>query len=413
MASSLFTGTSGSSRRAWLFAMALGALPGITWSAERQAAVVKPTIVKLAAGFSHTYVLQSDGQVWAWGNNQLGALGDGGTAARPQAWPVPGRFVDIASGGGNAVALHADGTVWAWGRDDWGQQGDGGPVMGMPVRTPTPNGVTAVGIRAGTFHVYATQADGSLRAWGFNEYGQLADGSTVNRSAPVTMGFGSEFVQIAAGTLSNFGIKADGSLWAWGYNDKGQLGDGTLVPRRNPVKVGDGFSTVVAADESVFALQRNGSLWAWGNNDTGQLGDGSTERRSLPVRIGRNFRAVAVGGYGSHKWYSYDAFGDRIEHINPGGTHVLAIKTDNSLWAWGENSFGQLGDGTRTARLRPVRIGGNFAMAAAGGYGDNAHSVAVRLDGSLWAWGGNLHGEVGDGSFVDKLVPTRIKLRRP
>jgi alpha-tubulin suppressor-like RCC1 family protein len=369
--------------------------------------VIPPSpFIKLSAGLNHTYALQADGVLWAWGENLFSQIGDGTTTNRLSPVKIDGVFQDINAGAGNATAIKSDGSIWTWGRDDWGQQGNG-PIVGS-VAIPTQIWIDFAKVYSGYFHSYGVKVDGALWGWGENDYGQIGDGSTVNRTTPTAAIFGSDFVSIAGGVISNYGLKSDGTLWAWGNNVYGQLGDGTSINRQFPVLVGSSFVSVVAGDLSAFGVKSDGTLWAWGNNSGGQLGDGTRISRNTPLQIGTGFSTVSSGGYGSNVSISIDNFGNLNTTYSAGGAHTLAIKSDGSLWAWGENTHGELGDGTTIQRSSPVKIGDGFIATVAGGYAENAHSVAIKADGSVWAWGGNVKGQVGDGTTTMRLTPVRI-----
>ena len=284
----------------------------------------------------------------------------------------------LAAGDLHSLALKVDGSLWGWGYNVFGQLGDGTTLQRA---VPTQVGAGYAAIAAGSIHTVALKSDASLWAWGNNDFGQLGDGTTSQRLALTQIGTG--YTAVAAGQNHSVALKNDSSLWAWGRNDKGQLGDGTTTQRAVPMQIGTGFAAVTAGQFHTVALKSDGTLWAWGLNGNGQLGDGTTNQRLVPTLIGSGYVAIAS---------------------SQGASHTLGLKSDGSLWAWGSNSNGQLGDGTTTQRLVPTKIGTGYAAIAAGA----SHTVALKSDGSLWAWGYNGSGQLGDGTTTDRLVPTQI-----
>jgi uncharacterized membrane protein YgcG len=225
------------------------------------------------------------------------------------------------------------------------------------------SGVQAVG--AGFGHSLALKNDGTVWAWGYNQYGQLGNG-TINFYSAVPAQAMSGARAVAGGWYHSLALKTDGTVWAWGGNARGQLGDGTTVDRAVPVLV-QGLSGVQAVATRLnhsLALKSDGTVWAWGGNSLGQLGDGTTADRATPVRV------LGLGG---------------VQAVAVGAYHSLALKSDGTAWAWGYNQYGQLGDGTTVDRTTPVQVHGfSGAQAVAAGF---FQSLALKTDGTIWGWG--------------------------
>jgi alpha-tubulin suppressor-like RCC1 family protein len=266
-------------------------------------------VVAISAGAYHSLAVQRDGTVWAWGWNAFGQLGDGTTTDRHapvQVARIAG-VTAIAAGGFHSVALVTLGvltpTVWAWGWNGLGQLGDGTTtdrLVPVPVATPPGGGIGA--IAAGTYHSMMLFVDGSIGAWGWNAYGQLGDGTTVDRHVPTLIRSASGFVAVSGGGLHSLGVKPDGSVWAWGWNGVGQVGDGTTVDRHVPTQV-PGVPPVVRVSAGIFhsvGVTRDGKVLTWGWNAYGQLGDGTTVDRHVPTVVGSLAPAAAVAGGAFH-----------------------------------------------------------------------------------------------------------------
>ena len=346
----------------------------------------KANYKRMTAGYNHTLEIR-DGTLWVWGSNTSGQLGDGSTVNKssPVKIGTDNKWVNIAAGMDYSVGLKSDGTLWAWGYNLNGQLGDGSTVSKS---SPVQIGADTkwVCITAGGSHTLGLKSDGTLWAWGNNQYGRLGDGTTVNKSSPVQIGVDNKWVSVSAGYFHTIGMKSDGTLWAWGYNLNGQLGDGTTVDKSSPVQIGvdNKWICIKAGGNHSVGLKSDGTFWNWGNNAYGQLGDGTTVNKSSPIQVGVD-----------NKW----------SYIAGGVYHTLGIKTDGTLWAWGYNSAGQLGEGSTVNKSSPVQIGIDIKWVSitAGFY----HTLGLKSDGIIWAWGRNSEGQLGDGTIVDKINPVQ------
>jgi len=291
--------------------------------------------------------------------------------------PPPQRYQGrVAAGGPHSLAVLSDGTLWAWGWNAFGQLGDGSSAT----RTaPIPVLTDVRSVAAGWSRSFAIRNDGTLWGWGDNLSGRLGDGSLTSRFTPVRLL--TDVRSVAVGLEHVLAVRDDGTLWVWGGNGSGQLGDGSLADRSVPTQVLVGVRSVSAGARHSLAVLEDGTLWAWGDNAFGQLGDGLTSNRSTPVQVLSGVEAAAAG------WH-----------------HSLAVLADGSLWAWGWNAFGQLGDGSTVSRSTPVQVLDGVWTVAAGGN----HSLAVQINSSLWVWGWNAFGQLGDGSTVSRSTPLQV-----
>ena len=298
----------------------------------------------------------------------------------------------ISAGVEHSVAICDEGILWAWGNNRFGQLGDGTTTRRhSPVRIMDD----VRSVSAGDFHTIAVRNDGTLWAWGLNgTEGRIGCGTTVWRNQPFRIK--DNVVAVAAGGNHNAAITTDGVLWTWGENISGALGDGTTMNRHSPVRVMDDVIYVSVGSGATMAIRSDGSLWTWGDNRWGQLGDGTTISRRSPVRVMENIVSVSAGGGDITRATIEQAF------VNPG--RAMAVDSDGVLWGWGENSFGQLGDGTTTHRFVPVKI---MDEAVSVSTGTNS-AMAIRTDGSLWTWGRNLHGVLGDGTVTHRRTPMMV-----
>jgi len=333
-------------------------------------------VVQVAAGMAYALALRSGGTVWAWGSNGHGELGDGTQAERHTPVQVTGLtgITQVAAGAFFSLALRADGTVWAWGDNQNGQLGRGTVTdhEATPARVAVLNGVTK--ISAGHDFALALRSDGIVFAWGHGQRGQLGNGGTADSSRPVKIAGLSGVTGISAGAEASLATENDSlsaltSVWTWGGNDYGELGDGTLADHRTPERVtGIPASIAGVSAGTAFAavLGTDGSVWDWGANGIGQLGvapENSTVTR--PVN------AFAAGS--------------GITQLSAGGTHVLALKSDGTVLAWGFNQAGQLGHGPigkTSAGPAPITGLANAAQVSAGWQSSYAIHTVPYLPGS-------------------------------
>ena len=353
---------------------------GSATSSVASLVVIMNNAVKVAAGDYHSLFLKSDGSLWVMGDNYYGELGDGtyNNTNRPEEIVTNG-VTAIAGGGYDSFFLKNDGSLWAMGANGYGALGDG-TTDGGTYQTNRPEMIVATNVTAvaaGESHTLFVKQDGSLWAMGYNNHGQLGDG-TFNASSRPEQILAGGVTTVSTGNGYSLFLQSDGSLWAMGYNHYGQLGDGTTTDVNQPERIVTGGVTAIAAGQyhSLF-VKSDGSLWAMGNNNFGQLGDGTAINASQPEQIvASGVTAAAAGFY-----------------------HSLFLKNDGSLWGMGGNFQGQLGDGStdggtlRTNRPEQIVASGVVALAAGGG-----HSLFLKSDGSIWAMGDNAQGALGDGT---------------
>ncbi len=432
--------------------------------------------------------IRGDNTLWGWGANTLGQIGDG-TSTSPRLSPVQigsSTWISINSASFHSYGIRADGTLWAWGDNTTGEVGDGttttpvlspkqvgirtdwflinskyyntlgllpiGVVTFVSARTIFSNYIelTMSGLLAGTVadaaaftvsgvtggttvsvatvarekvyltlsseisygdtltvaytktgtnnlyrNLYVANFSGksitnnvynkSLWAWGDNSSYEYGNGTTTEQHSPTAVS-AYTWQSIAGGYDFTMGIQKDGSLWGWGNNLYYELGDNTTTVRTTPVHIGTcTWKSVVCGNTQSLGIKSDGTLWSWGQASYGQLGNGSTNTvRQVPAQIGTcTWKSVACG---------MDA-------------NSFAIRGDGTLWVWGRNRIGALGDGTTNQRTSPVQIGSCTWLQVTSGF---QHSLGIRADGTLWAWGHNLGGELGDGTTLYKYSPVQI-----
>lgn len=349
-----------------------------------------PTVFSISLILLLTFSVQA--QVSAWGGNFNGQIGDG-TTINPRSTPVTlgsPLTADITAFGGGDVhilALRSDGTVLAWGRNEFGERGDGTISVGFCACNPTPGAVTGltnvVSISADGNHSLAVKSDGTVWAWGRNNFGQLGNNSTSPQTTPVQVGVGvggfNNIVAVEAGAHHSVALKADGTVWAWGRNEFGQVrGDGTFGGTDLlPVQV-LGVANVISITAGQFhtiVSRDDGKVFGWGYNTSGQIGNGTIS-----------------GGCGCLPNVTESSI-IGVAKVSAGWDHTVALKQDGTVWVWGRNNEGEVGNGTlSTAVPTPTQTSTLTGIADVRSSG--FHTIARRKDGTLFSWGFNGQGQV-------------------
>lgn len=330
--------------------------------------------------------------LFAWGNNSDGQLGQGNTTFRSSPVQVGSTAIwkRIDAGGEVAIGIQTNNTLWTWGQNNFGQLGLGNSGAGTNRSSPVQVGTATdwLAAAAGFYHVVAVKTNGTLWSWGRNIFGGLGVGDTTDRSSPVQIGAGTNWLEVAAGGYFSAARKTDGTLWMWGLGSFGQLGQGNTTNHSSPVQVGalTTWTAVRLGQEFAVASRSDGTIWAWGRNAAGQLGQGNTTNRSSPVQVGAltTWSAIAAGGQSVH-----------------------ATQTNGTLWSWGANQNGQLGLGAAAGyRSSPTQVGAltNWNGVTAAGF----HVVATQTGAATFVWGWNRDGQLGLGDTTNRSSPVQL-----
>jgi alpha-tubulin suppressor-like RCC1 family protein len=304
-------------------------------------------VASMTTGVQHSCALSTSGTVKCWGLNAQGQLGIGSTADQIEPTPVLGLTDVIALKAHSSLttcALKSNGLVSCWGSNAYGGIGDG--AVSTAIRTTpvqVPNLSEVVSLAKGSAHTCALIDDGTVKCWGLNDYGQLGDGTKLNRSLATAVLDITDAVSISAGESHTCALLANGSVKCWGRNSDGQLGLGNVIDQLTPTLV-PGLLAVVALELGSYhscALKANASVVCWGYNSAGQLGDGTTASRNVPT---------AVTGLAN------------VAALTAGAVHTCALQTDGNLVCWGWNGDGQLGDATLTAKSNFTPVSGGPAF---------------------------------------------------
>src|SRR5256886_8150737 len=348
---------------------------------------------------SHTCAVTTDGTIYCWGFNGNGQLGDGTRTNRAvpalvQA-PTGVTFQAVSAGGQHTCAVASTGDAYCWGRNEFGRLGDGTVLdRATPVRVAAHAGVTFAYVGTGAGYSCGLAATGgSAHCWGSHSARELGDNSGADQLSPVLVQApaGATFTTLTTGFFHSCGLATNGVVHCWGANASGQLGDNTTVDKPTPVPVGAPagvtFATLDAGYVHTCAVTPAGAAYCWGDNGSGELGDNTTVGKLVPTAVQGAIQFALVSG---------------------GGDHSCGVTTPGKGYCWGGNEAGQIGDNTTLDRLVPAANAGNLTLSIPAPGNGHSCAVATGTSATVYCWGSNAHGQLGDGTTSQRLVPTRV-----
>jgi uncharacterized repeat protein (TIGR02543 family) len=377
-------------------------------------------------GNKHAATLTIDGRILTWGVNDSGQLGDGTTVSKNYLIDITQQFqltdeekiTQISLGSEFSAVLTSKNRLLLWGDNFDGQLGDGTTTDSyIPLEINNQFGLigeeTIIKIDLGLYHCSALTSNDRIFTWGYNFYGQLGDGTVENKNIPtdITSSFSfnenEKIKDISLGAYYSVALTTDGRIFTWGHNVYGQLGDGTNIKQETPVDITSSF--VLSENEEITqisvngyvssAITSNGRVFTWGWNIFGQLGDNTFVNKNVPTEITTNFTLIED---------------ETITNIWLGDYHASALTSDNRVFSWGNNGYGQLGDGTNINKSIPVEITSFFDLLE----NENIiklslsqfNSSALTIDGRIFAWGSNTDGLLANNTIIDSNVPINISI---
>ena len=402
---------------------------------------------QVSSGSQHCAAIKTDGTLWTWGSGTDGRLGDNTTTSKstPVTTFAGGtNWKQVSAGTRHCAAIKTDGTLWTWGYNGYsGRLGTNDSTTRSTPSTTFSGGTNWKQVSSGDRHCAAIKTDGTLWTWGAGFNAQLGVNQYTYRITPVTtFAGGTNWKQVSSGGYHCAAIKTDGTLWTWGSGGYGRLGTNDTTSKLTPVTTfagGTNWKQVSGGNGHCAAIKTDGTLWTWGRNINGQLGTNDTTTRTTPVTTfagGTNWKqvsAASANGYstvallddGVNKqlflFGSNDSgklgfpppniIPDQVEgnstnwkQVSSGSQHCAAIKTDGTLWTWGQGYAGRLGTNDNTTRDTPVTTfagGTNWKQVSSG----NAQCAAIKTDGTLWTWGGGYGGKLGTNDTTNKSTP--------
>lgn len=353
----------------------------------------------VSGGYYFTCGLSPTGGAFCWGEGAFGKLGTGSDAPRAVPTAVEGlaevEVTGMDAGDNHACAVTAVGDVWCWGDNTVGQLGDGSNTSSsVPVKAVRPAGVVFVDVGTGALHTCARTEAGGVYCWGDNSLGQVGNGdaSGASSSIPVEVAglAGTAFAELAVGGGHSCARTAAGATWCWGYNELGSAGTGTfdpIVAVPTPVQGGVAFASLGLGYMHSCGVTTGGTVHCWGDNSSGQLGNGGADPSAEPVAVSGALTAMGVAG---------------------GLFHTCAVASDGRAYCWGANGSGRLGTNNEDPSAVPVEAQSGTIRFGAVDLGLE-HSCAVGTDNEAYCWGTNVSGELGnDRPGEASLRPTRV-----
>lgn len=371
---------------------------GLT-NATSQPFAVELTFDRISAGGSHTCGITVANRAYCWGLGSSGQLGDGGTESRATPVAVSGgfRFAQISAGGAHtcAVTLAILPTLWCWG-SIVGDGSGSGALVPTEVSDPESGSEGWAEVRAGNVHTCGRQSDGTVYCWGTNVSGELGTGSPSSSTVPVAVQTSASFVSLSAGEIHTCGITDSDTLMCWGDNAFGQVGDGTTTNRLSPVTVSDPPDLGAVSWAAVTA----GSAHTCGLANTGSGGD------DVPVCWGQNSDGELGDGTNLERTEPVVVGISVLAAVSAGWGRTCGVTPEHQPHCWGDNEAGQLGDGTTEDRSSPTPVFTNLSMETISA--GSQHACALTVSGEAYCWGDNTEGQLGDGTVAHRMTPARV-----
>lgn len=409
-------------------------------------------IVSISAGYNMSSAVRADGSVWTWGgseailavsDNTFSGLADGAYNNAPKM--VISKDTKSAKCSQyynyeithhsspssyyvNTAFLREDNSFWMYGGNERGALGNG-DTNGSIIKHPTKLLENVVDFDVAGYRSAAVTADGKLYMWGYNRFGQIGNGTTDTAYSPVevlsdvvSVSLGGGYEHGSSGNGHSAAIKSDGSLWMWGCNKYGQLGNGTTVDSHVPIRITDNVKQVSLGESFTVVLKKDGTVWTCGNNSSGQLAKGSLQSYQTDKETHWSNGATYI----DNMWPTNVPENDKVlkkvvdledevvVSIDAGYDNAGAVTSDGKLYMWGNNSgvswgnpnFSKIGNGSTSAQPEPIIILRDVKMVSVG----YSHSVALKNDNSLWSWGTNYYGQLGDCTKIGSSNPKEISL---